>query len=143
MNRSDLRIAKWLLSIEALVSFAPMTLLWLVRVIQLRRFLGEPGIVLATAYATIAPLALLLALRYIVFGRPPNFRGQIALVAGFGLIGMLQIIAIYTAPGPNFSWYQGEWVFVLLCSILPALCCLHLSQLAESPPRPTGANLTG
>ena len=59
----DLRISKWLLGIEALVCFAPMTLLWLVAVIQLRRLLYDPGIVIATALATIAPLALLLALR--------------------------------------------------------------------------------
>jgi len=134
MNRANLRIAKWLLAIEALVCFAPLTLLWLAAILNITHFLGEPGILLATALATIAPLALLLALRHIAIGRPLHHRTQIGLAMAFGAVGLLQVTAMHAAQGPKIFWFHGEWGIVLLCSILPALCCLHLSLLATDLP---------
>ena len=134
MNRSDLRVSKWLLSIEALVCFAPLTLLWLAAILNIQRLLGEPGILVATALATIAPLALLLVLRHIAIGRPLQHRTQIGLAVAFGAVGLLQVTAMFAAQGPKIFWFQGEWGIVLLCSVLPALCCLHLSQLATDRP---------
>jgi hypothetical protein len=130
MNRSRLQVSHWLFGIESLICFGPLTCLWLVAVLNLIRSGNEPQVFVGTLLATLAPLALVLALRFAAMRASPNRKLVAAIAAGFIALGILQVVGMFNqAANMNIFWFSIEWRLVVLFSILPALCCWHLTML--------------
>ena len=129
MNRTHVQISSWLFGIEALVCLGPLTLLWCVAVLNLSRLSGEPNVVWSTLFATIAPIGLLLALRFSAAGKVPSRKVTYSLTAAFLVLGLLQIAGMAReAASAGTFWFGFEWKLVVLFSVLPAVCCWHLSM---------------
>jgi len=134
MNRSSLLVSKWVIGLEALLCFGPLTLLWLVAVAKLPQFMGEPKVLFDIAVITISPLSLLLALRFVLFGNLLRRNLLISLAIAFLAVGVLMIAGKWLRAGRAFLWSDVEWNLPILVSIMPALCCWHLSLFAKNPP---------
>lgn len=132
MNHSSLLVSKWVVGLEALLCFGPLSLLWFAAVARLNLFFGEPWILFDTAIITIAPLSLILAFRFVLFDRHPSRPLMRTLSITSLAIGVIMIIGKYSRPGQAFLWSEVEWSLPVLASFLPALCCWHLSMFAKN-----------
>jgi len=135
MNVSALRVSRWLLVLEWLVCFGPLTLLWMAAV----RFIGtgagaSSDLVAAMLLGALGPIALIVALIGTVFpGAFPRRWLIKSLLLGFFVLGAMQLLAMGKTLG--FRWFAYDWSLVVLLAALPLLGCLHLlyaSRLATS-----------
>jgi hypothetical protein len=131
MNRSSLLVSKWVIGIEALLCFGPLSLLWFIAVARLHQFLHEPKVLVDIALTAIDPLSLIIALRFVLLGKALNRSLQLSLAIAFLGIGLLMIAGKYLMPNQAFFWGGVEWELIALFSILPAFCCWHLSLFAK------------
>ena len=157
MIKGDLRVSRWLLTPEMLLCFVPLTLLWLDGIdggsglLRLNRafiqkyFIAAPGgtmlliaLISGVILATIGPIALVAALRLILWGRPiRNAWLRAALVAAPLVYGVTAIFSrIVDIGGAAFSAAASDafdfWSGIVLLSLLPALGALHLLRLSPS-----------
>ena len=157
MIKGDLKISRWLLTPEMLLCFLPLTLLWLDGIdggsglLRLDRasiqkyFIGVPGgtvfliaLISGVILAAIGPIALVAALRLIVWGRPIRnawLRG--AIVAAPILYGAMALLArVGELSGAAFSAAATDafdfWSGIILLSVLPALGAAHLLRLSRA-----------
>ena len=130
MNRSHAQVSGWLYGIESLICFGPLTALWYVAILNIGRFSNEPRIMTGLLFATLAPIALFLSLRYAALRKSPGRKVLLALTAGFVALAILQVVSLLT-QAPNFGtfWSNVEWRILVLQSVLPAVCCWHFSML--------------
>lgn len=157
MITGNLKISRWLLTPEMLLCFLPLTLLWLDGIdgrsglLRLGRaqidkyFFATPSgtwlwIALASGIvlATVGPMALIAAFRWIVWRRSVENRAlRTALIAAPILVGLMSLIARAASDGASgFDLAAADafdfWSGVFLLSVLPALGAAHLLRL--SPP---------
>jgi hypothetical protein len=122
------RISRWVLVLEMLCCFTPLTLLCLAVLANLGRMEGKAGILALTVTAT-GPIGLIVAFKVVVLNRPPLTKFAIAtlcvLAAWTGLAYSLQIIA---EGEPAHAWRE----FILI-ALLPVLGIAHLLYLATRP----------
>ena len=159
MIKGDLKIPRWLLTPEMLLCFLPLTLLWLDGIdggsglLRLNReliqkhFIAVPGgsvflfaLISGVILATIGPIALVAALRLIIWGRPVRSAWlRTALVAApilYGVIALLARIvdlgdaAFSVAASDGFDFWSG----IVLLSVLPALGAAHLLRFSARLP---------
>jgi hypothetical protein len=120
------RISRWVLVLEMLCCFIPLTLLCLAIVENLGRMPGSTGILALTVAAT-GPIGLIVAFKVVVLNRPSLTRFATAalciLAAWTGLAYSLHILA---GGQPAHAWRE----FVLI-ALLPALGIFHLVYLAR------------
>ena len=120
------RISSWVLILEMLFCFAPLTLLCLAVIANLGRMEGKEGI-LALTVAAAGPIGFAVAFKVVVLKRASLSKIAIAalciLVAWTVLGYSLQIGA---DNGPVDEWWRD---FVLI-ALLPALGVAHLVYLA-------------
>jgi TRAP-type C4-dicarboxylate transport system permease small subunit len=122
------RISRWVLVLEMLVCFTPLTWLCLATFANLSRMEGKTGIVALTV-AAAGPIGLVVAFKVVVLNRPSLTKLAMAalciLAAWTGLTYSLQLLA---EPEPASHWRE----FVLI-ALLPALGIAHLLYLASRP----------
>jgi hypothetical protein len=122
------RISRWVLVLEMLVCFTPLTWLCLATFANLGRMDGKTGMVALTV-AAAGPIGLVVAFKVVVLNRPSLTKLAMAalciLAAWTGLTYSLQLLA---EPEPASHWRE----FVLI-ALLPALGIAHLLYLASRP----------
>jgi hypothetical protein len=128
MNVSNPRISRWVLVLEMLFCFAPLTWLCLATFANLGRMEGKTGI-FALTVAAAGPIGLIVAIKVVVLNRPSLTKFAMAalciLAVWTGLAYSLQLLA---EPEPALHWRD----FVLI-ALLPALGIAHLLYLATRP----------
>jgi hypothetical protein len=138
MNVSSLRVSRWLLVLEWLVCFGPLTLLWIAAVTFIGRGAGPSSdLIAAMLLGALGPIALVAALIGTVFpGAFPRRWLIKSLLLGFFVLGSMQFLAMVKTLG--FRWFAFDWSLIVLLAVLPLLGCLHLhyaSRLATSDGR--------
>lgn len=126
MIRTNPRISRWVLVLEMLCCFTPLTLLCLATLANLGRMQGNTGVLALTVAAT-GPIGLMVAFKVVVLNRPSLTKFVTAalciLAAWSGLAYSLHILA---EGEPAHAWRE----FVLI-ALLPALGIFHLVYLAR------------
>jgi hypothetical protein len=122
------RVSRWVLILEMLFCFTPLTLLCLAVLANLGRMQGQEGI-LALTVAAAGPIGLVVAFKIIVLKRPSLTKlatAALCVLAGWTVFAYsLQVIA---EGGPVHEWWRN---FVLI-ALLPALGVAHLIYLASA-----------
>jgi len=128
MISSKSKISRWVLVLEMLCCFTPLTLLCLAVVANLGRMQGVEGI-LALTVAVAGPVGLIVAFKVVVLNRPLLTKlaaaALCALAAWVVLAYSLQLL-----PGGQPAAHWREFVLIAL---LPALGIAHLLYLATRP----------
>jgi hypothetical protein len=128
MIDSNPRISRWVLVLEMLFCFAPLTLLCLATFANLGRMEGKTAMVALTV-AAAGPIGLIVAIKVVVLNRPSLTKFAMAalciLAAWTGFAYSLQILA---EAEPASHWRE----FVLI-ALLPAVGIAHLLYLATRP----------
>jgi hypothetical protein len=129
MIMRNARISRWVLIVEMLFCFAPLTLLCLAVIANLGRMEGKEGL-LALTVAAAGPIGLVVAFKAVVLNRPSLNKIAIAalciLAAWTVLAYSLQIRADNAPVG---EW----WRDLVLIAVLPALGVAHLVYMATRP----------
>jgi hypothetical protein len=128
MIASNPRISRWVLVLEMLFCFTPLTWLCLATFANLGRMEGKTAMVALTV-AAAGPIGLIVAIKVVVLNRPSLTKFAMAalciLAAWTGFAYCLQIL---TEAEPASHWRE----FVLI-ALLPALGIAHLLYLATPP----------
>jgi hypothetical protein len=135
MLNSNGQISKWVLALEWLVCFAPLTLLWGVAVsfIVSRENIPLETIV-QTSVATLAPIALIVSMAATFAGSSARFtRFARPLAIGFALVSILQLVNAATDGRLNLQWFEINSSLFVLFGLLPLFGCLHLVHLSRAP----------
>jgi hypothetical protein len=123
--RSNPRISRWVLVLEMLCCFTPLTLLCIAVLANLGRMEGKTGILALTVAAT-GPVGLIVAFKVVVLNRPSlNRVGMAALCALAAWTALAYSLHIIAGGEPAHAWRE----FVLI-ALLPAVGIVHLLQLA-------------
>jgi hypothetical protein len=155
----NLKIARWVLTVEMLLCFLPLTMGWLDAIggdsgiVRLNMhiirtdFAGVNMFALAAMFASatlgaVGPIGLIAAFRLIVFSLP--VRGWVgrALVIGPVLSGTVTVVARLAIGGPESFSPNANGILdfcsaILLLSILPALGAAHLLRLGPPSAGPS------
>jgi len=122
------RISRWVLVLEMLCCFTPVSFLCLAVLANLGRMEGRTGIIALTV-ALAGPIGLIVTFKVVVLNRPSLTRSAIAglctLSAWTGVAYSLHIIA---GGEPAHVWRE----FILI-ALLPVLGIAHLVYLATRP----------
>jgi hypothetical protein len=135
MLNSNGQISKWILALEWLVCFAPITLLWGV---ALAMVVGRQdvsvGLVVPTLVGTLGPIALFVSMAA-TFGHSSARFAKAArgLAVGFGLLSILQLVAAASDGRLTLQWFEFNGSVFVLLSLLPLFGCLHLAHLSQTP----------
>lgn len=152
MILGNLRVSKWVLTLEMALCFVPLTFVWLdvlfgasgvtnlnAEIVQ-RYFLGSAAGVTAlvimfgvAVLGALGPIGLLFAFRQIALGRGIRHRvASFALIYGTVLLGAVYVggNVILGGPAQLVSWLGG----VLLFIVLPVMGFMHLRYLGRHSP---------
>jgi hypothetical protein len=128
MIGSGPRISRWVLVLEMLCCFTPLTLLCLATLANLGRMEGKTGIVALTV-AAAGPIGLIVAFKIVVLNRPLLTKSVMAVLCVIatwtGLPYTLKILAA--------GELVNDWREFVLIALLPVLGIAHLLYLAKRP----------
>jgi len=128
MIGSSPRISRWVLALEMLCCFTPLTLLCLATLANLGRMEGKTGIVALTV-AAAGPIGLIVAFKIVVLNRPLLTKSAMAVLCVIatwtGLPYTLKILAA--------GELVNDWREFVLIALLPVLGIAHLLYLAKRP----------
>lgn len=133
MSTDSLRLSRWLLSLEMLLCFAPLTFFTGVLVVVLLNGAMPTGFALLSLSATaVGPIGLVAAFRVIVLGRVSLGRTTTFVL---GLLAAWPLVAFSSlsigGAGPIGEWWR-EYVLIAL---LPAVGAAHLVLIGTRPPK--------
>jgi hypothetical protein len=151
MQTDSFRVARWVILVETLGCFGPLTLGWweitfgasgvvqLTPEIMQKNFLDIPGgtfilvmMIVAVPVALIGPVGLFLGLRYVLLGRGlANPKLGWILIGGLAAYAVAGTIAGLFVGPPEFAF---RWKDTLLFNVLPIAAMWHLMYLAKSTP---------
>ena len=155
MDTGTFRISRWVMLIETLVCFVPLTIGWLdfnfgpsgitqhtPEIIE-RFYLSVPGgafivsmLFAGAVVSVLGPIGLFLGLRYVLVGRGIRNRAVGITLIGIPIaLNVLGTIAGFLVGPEDFS---GSFEATLLLVILPVVGFAHLMYLAN-PAAPTSA----
>lgn len=137
MLNSNGKISRPVLVLEWLMCFVPLTLLWAVAVtLIVSRGHASPEFVVAAAFGTLGPIALIASLTATASTRKADsHRVARLLVVGFAVMVLLQLVNIAADGRLNLQWFRFDLGTFLLLSLLPLLGALHFEHLARAPAR--------
>lgn len=132
MSRSLRRLSRWVLSLELLLCFAPVTCWFGAIVSSSIRVMGWPPILLLLASASlVGPIGLIVAVKTVVFGRAVGRLTTAALC-----VLALWTFASYLALSlGNPGELSSGWRDIVLFAVLPGLAAAHLAYMAFAAPR--------
>jgi hypothetical protein len=128
MSRSLRHLSRWVLSLEMLLCFVPVTWLFVAVISSSIRVMPSLPTALLFVSATLAgPIGLLIAARTLLFGRAVGRISSAALC-----VLALWTFATYLAlcfrnPGALSS----DWRAIVLIAVLPGLAAAHLAFMAS------------
>lgn len=122
-------ISRPVLILEWLMCFVPLTLLWLAAVILIAQGHATPHLLVAAAFGTLGPIALIISLKATASKRQlDSRRAARLLVIGFAVMVLVQILNAGTYG--NLDLQQFGTFFLL--SLLPLFGALHFEHLART-----------
>lgn len=148
MNWGTLRVSRFVLALEMVLCFVPLTFVWVDVVVGnsgvawldpesiQRYYLGNTEGVAALAkmfagalIGVLGPLGLIMGLRYIVFGRALQ-RGWVSslMIAGPIVLGVVYVTANLA---DDTRWWPAWIGFYVMFVALPALGAAHLLYLGK------------
>lgn len=135
MIDGDVRISRWVLALEMLCCFTPLTFLFIETVLNFGRLDGRIATLALTA-TLIGPLGLLTAFKMVVLNRPSLSRFfAAALSATVAWTAVVVSVHHLSLGKPNADWLQS---FVLI-AVLPVVGIAHLLYLSRRPVRHVAA----
>jgi hypothetical protein len=159
MLTGNVKISRWVISLEMLLCFVPLTLAWLDAIagtsgiirldgdIIQRYFINVSGGALAlttmiagAVLGALGPLGLFAALRFVLLGHQTSGQWiRRALVLGPLLYGALTLAARLLISGADALRFDSVdsfdfWSGILLLSVLPTLGAAHLIALGSQGP---------
>jgi hypothetical protein len=135
MMISNGRISRWVLIVEWLACFGPLTLLWCFAVANGFGH-GAPIVVLVdAAIATIGPLALATSMLATLNGAQRSLlRAAQALAVAFAIVAVLQLADVIADGGLRLQWFESSGSVFVLLALLPLAGSLHLVHILGSRP---------
>jgi len=134
MNCQNFAISKWLLAVEALVCFLPVTMLWIFTILNLSIVIERHLMAASMLPLIIAPVNLWFALRFVMTRGALRYRVHMFSAVLFALYALLQVTAVQDSERMSLAWFQFDWGLTIMFFIFPALCCWHLAFLADDRP---------
>jgi hypothetical protein len=126
MNGNNPRISLWVLVLEMLCCFTPLTLLCIAIIANLGRMEGTSGIVALTVAAT-GPVGLFVAFKVVVLNRRSLTRSSTAALSAIAAwTALIYSLHIFAEGQPADAW--REFVLIVL---LPGLGIVHLLHLTR------------
>lgn len=134
MMSSNGRISRWVLIVEWLACFTPLTLLWGVAVSHVVSHDDVPIEVLAAAaLGTFGPLALATSILATLSTLQRALRPVAqALAVGFALMVLLQLADAIADGGLHLQWFEFNGSVFVLLALLPLAGSLHLVHILRS-----------
>jgi hypothetical protein len=121
----DPRISRWVLVLEMLCCFTPLTFLCLAVLGNLDRMPGKDGVIALTV-AAAGPIGLMVAFRIVVLNRPSLTKlamTALAIMAAWTVL--IYSLHLVTESGVTRHWWEA-WREFLLIALLPAFGIVHL-----------------
>jgi hypothetical protein len=121
-------VARWVLSLEMLICFVPVTFLFVAVILSSMRGVWSIQTSLLYASATlIGPIGLVISLRSLVLGQAVGRTTSTALclLAAWTFASYLSLVLKY-----HSSRHTNWWQIVVLIAFLPALAAAHLAFIA-------------
>lgn len=132
MSRSMRHVSRWVLSLEMLLCFVPVTWLFAAVISSSIRVMPSPPTALLFVSATlVGPIGLLMAAKTLVFRRAVGRITSAALcvLALWTFATYLALISRH--PGALSS----DWREIVLIAVLPGLAAAHLAFMASEAPK--------
>lgn len=126
MINGNPKISRWVLTLEMLCCFTPLTLLCLVVLANLGRIQGAEG-AFALTVAVAGPVGLIVAFKIVVLSRPILTRLAVAALCTLAAWVVLAYSLELLAEGQAV----GYWRDFVLIALLPAFGIAHLLYLAS------------
>jgi len=132
MSRSLRHLSRWVLSLEMLLCFVPVT--WLFAAVissSIRAMPSLPTALLFVSATLVGPLGLVIAAKILVFGRTVSRIASTALC-----VLALWTFATYLALCfRNPAALSSDWREIVLIAVLPGLAAAHLAFMASEVPK--------
>jgi hypothetical protein len=123
MSRNILSLSRWVLALEMLLCFLPLTgMCYAVIVTAFYGFYQPLNAVLLCAATAVGPYGLFITVRHGILGRAVKSRLTPPLLCGLALWNLLAYTSQFAGQGAPLS----AWREVLLCAVFPALGSFHL-----------------
>lgn len=128
MNHPIGRVARWVLSLEMLICFVPVTVLFVGVILSATRGIWSISTSLLYASATlIGPIGLVISVKLLVLGQAIGRMTSTALC----LLAAWTLVSYVTLVLKNQSSQSPDWWQILvLIALLPALAAGHLAFIA-------------
>jgi hypothetical protein len=133
MSRSLRHLSRWVLSLEMLLCFLPVTC-WFEAVMSSSiRVMGSlPTILLLFASASlVGPFGLIVAAKTVLFRRPAGRLASAALC----VLGLWTFAAYLVLSLGDPGELSSGWRDIVLVAVLPGLAAAHLAYMASAAPR--------
>jgi len=127
MAVGNAQISRWVLVLEMLLCFTPLTLLFLAVMANLSR-MHRPDALFALSVTSLGPIGLTLAFKIIVLNRPWVHRFlmlTLGVIAAWSVLGYSLHMLVWSGGSFRDGWRES-----VLISLLPALGLIHLVYLA-------------
>jgi hypothetical protein len=136
MSRTLRHLSRWVLSLEMLLCFVPVTCLFEAVVSSSIRVMASPPTALLFASATlVGPLGLAIAIKTVVFRRAVS-RPTSAALCVLALWTFASYLALSSRHPAALS---SDWRDIVLIAVLPGLAAAHLAFMASAVPRASEA----
>jgi hypothetical protein len=135
MLNSNGQISRPVLVLEWLMCFVPLTMIWIAGLRYIVHFGATADIVIGTAFGTLGPVALVIALFATLSKSGQSFRRILQVLLGaFALMCVLQLVDAGAKGRLNLAYFRFDWSVFVLLSVLPLAGTVHLSWLSRSLP---------
>lgn len=131
MSRSMKHLSRWVLSLEMLLCFVPVTCLFEAVISSSIRAMGSPQTALLFASATIVgPIGLIVAVKTVVFRRAVGRKT----VAALCVLALWTFAAYLALSLRNPAAMSSDWRDIVLIAVLPGLAAAHLTFMSSEAP---------
>jgi hypothetical protein len=135
MLSSNSGISRWVLVLEWLMCFTPLTLAWIAGLRFISSYYEHAGldIYIGTAFGTLGLVALIGSLVETLCDRRLGLDAIAPILAiAFAAMGCLQLVDASASGRLNLSWFKFDPSTFVLFALLPLLGSLHLIHLSRT-----------
>ena len=127
------RISRWVLIVEWLACFGPLTLLWCFAVANAFGHDAPIVIRVAAAIAVIGPVALVTSMLSTLGGAQRGLRSVAqGLAVLFAIAAVLRLADVLADGGLRLQWFESNGSLFVLVAVLPLAGSLHLVHILRS-----------
>jgi len=132
MNRSLRHLSRWVLSLELLLCFVPVTCLFAaVASSSIRVMASLPDALLFASATLVGPMGLAIAVKTVVFRRAVGRLTSAALC----VLALWTFASYWALSSRNPGAVSSDWRDIVLIAVLPGLAAAHLAYMASAAPR--------